>query len=846
MKKKKTKETGTSTGKQTPQYVINQIVVKPPQRKTYDVGAWRTALKSADNGRVKTLYDLLDDILLDGVLGDAVQKRIDAVTNSELAFQDANGEEVEEINTLMDTLGWEELLTIIMKKRMYGRCGAEINLDDGLNVKEIPAKHINLSNQTLLHNDTDEIGMPYPGDDRLMVLGNERDFGLLLKAAPYAIYKRGGFGDWSQWVELFGMPQRIGKYNTYDPESRKLLENAFETAGSAPWLVVPKETDIETKESNGGSGSSYNEFRQANNEEMLITILGQTMTTVQGEKGARSLGEVHKDVEEGKNRSDLRFVQRILNQVILPILAARGIPVKGGKFVFPKATEQLTVDELCSLAEIIDIPQSYVHEKYAIPEPKDGEAIARRARTETVPGINAPNDSDNPPEDDPIENADRNLFLRLWDFFVKAPRDGASLGKAHIHLNDSISLDERIIARVAKGEANYFDAELFRYICDDLLKGVETVFKENLNQADIAYNLRDDAFITALEQNLFHFSAGKTLAEIQQLNKAFRDSASFEDFSKKAGEICTTFNKTWQKTEYDTAVLTAESASNYQRLIKKKKLFPYWKYVTAGDEKVREEHRELDGIVLSADDPRWNKIFPPNGWKCRCRVVPIMSHEVTEAWLLESARIVDAYLGTDEWKMVEQQHWDSNRGKRGEIFNKNQMYVRKFPTMAAKIMKKITPERWGLEASVKKLTTESRIEITPCTGDADSWWNEHKVIESGVESLKVKDYAGREWYMTKEKFESHTSNKVKSRAFRTRYLNCIKEIMADPDEVWLGQELKDSAVNDPYLNNWLLIKYYKGVAVVCVCKLQQDKMVFKSWYELKDKKVRNGFLVRKK
>ena len=316
-KKKKTATTNAGA-KSKEQLVIHQIVVKAPQRKVYDVGNWRTALSSADNGRTKQLYDLLDDIMIDGVLSDAVQKRIDAVTNSELTFQNAAGEEVEEIADLMDTTAWEDLLTEILKKKIYGRSGIEMTFNDGFNVEPIPAKHINLKNRTILRQDTDEIGIPYEGDSQLLILGKDRDFGLLLKAAPYAIYKRGGFGDWSQWIELFGMPQRIGKYNTYDPESRKLLEEAFDKAGSAPYVVIPKEADVETKEGGTGSGSSYNEFRQANNEEMLITILGQTMTTVQGEKGARSLGEVHKEVEEGKNKSDLRYVPVSYTHLTLP------------------------------------------------------------------------------------------------------------------------------------------------------------------------------------------------------------------------------------------------------------------------------------------------------------------------------------------------------------------------------------------------------------------------------------------------------------------------------------------------------------------------------------------------
>ena len=252
-KKKKTATTNAGA-KSKEQLVIHQIVVKAPQRKVYDVGNWRTALSSADNGRTKQLYDLLDDIMIDGVLSDAVQKRIDAVTNSELTFQNAAGEEVEEIADLMDTTAWEDLLTEILKKKIYGRSGIEMTFNDGFNVEPIPAKHINLKNRTILRQDTDEIGIPYEGDSQLLILGKDRDFGLLLKAAPYAIYKRGGFGDWSQWIELFGMPQRIGKYNTYDPESRKLLEEAFDKAGSAPYVVIPKEADVETKEGGTGSG----------------------------------------------------------------------------------------------------------------------------------------------------------------------------------------------------------------------------------------------------------------------------------------------------------------------------------------------------------------------------------------------------------------------------------------------------------------------------------------------------------------------------------------------------------------------------------------------------------------
>lgn len=843
------KKTTSKTTKAPEPIVVNQIIVKSPQRKVYDVGQWRNALKSADAGRVKQLYDLYDDILIDGLLADAMDKRIDAVLNAELTFQDADGQEVPEITSIIDTPDWEELLRQIMYGRFYGRSGIELLCTpDSFHIAPIPPKHINLRTRSILINDSDEKGIPYEGDNSLLILGKERNYGLLLKATPYAIYKRGGFGDWSQWVELFGMPQRVGKYNAYDPESRKLLERAMEEAGSAPWIIIPKEAEVETKASNNGSGTSYNEFRQACNEEILITILGQTLTTVQGEKGARSLGEVHREVEEGKNRSDMRFVQRVLNNRILPMLEARGYPVSGGKFVFPKSAEQLSVSDIVMLSDILPIPQSYLHEKYSIPVPEEEEPIARREAAAFDAVDITPEETENTTPNlakANIKNADKSLKGLLRRFFALAPTKMGATSSLTIPTNFSDdTLDNRIIKRVASNNATYFDAELFATISKDLLNAIHTAFKKPLKHADgYVYDDLDPAFVTALEQNIFHFSAAKTLAEIQQLNQEFRKAKSFEEFTKKATSICGKFNKVWQKTEYDTSLLTAESAANYQRLIKKANLFPYWKYVTAGDEKVREEHRKLNGVTLYWDDSRWDKIYPPNGWKCRCRVVPLMKHEGNNDLLKRSQDITDDYMQSDEWKKIKATHFDSNVGKRQHIFDNNQMYVRKFPTKAAKLMEKVTPDDWGLKHSYKQLIRDAKQKVTRYEGKASDWWNLHKKIVENEEVLPIEDFNNRIWYMDRKSFDEHTTDTKKKRAFRTKYLDVIDEVMKYPDEVWIGQDEKDKQGSDQLLNRWFYIKYYDGIAIVCVCKIQDGKLNFKSWYELHDNKVRKGLLI---
>ena len=50
-------------------------------------------------------------------------------------------------------------------------------------------------------------------------------------------------------------------------------------------------------------------------------------------------------------------------------------------------------------------------------------------------------------------------------------------------------------------------------------------------------------------------------------------------------------------------------------------------YVAVGDARTRETHQKINGIVLPKDDPRWKRFWPPNGWNCRCAVIPVFDEE---------------------------------------------------------------------------------------------------------------------------------------------------------------------------------------------------------------------------
>ena len=696
-----------------------------------------------------------------------------------------------------------------MERQFFGRSAVEVLVEgDGFRVLPIKPKYVDLQQERILLDDGGMRSVSYVGDPNLLVLGRPDDFGLLLKAAPYAIWKRGGFGDYAQWIELFGMPQRIGKYNTFDPESRKLLEQAFKEAGAAPYVIAPKETEIEMLERNSGSGTSYNDFRQANNEEILITILGQTLTTVQGERGARSLGMVHMEVEESKHTSDLRFVQRVLNEHVVPMLEQRGQGVAGGKFVYPKAAEPLSVEELVRLSEIIDIPARYVHEKYSIPMAEKGEAVAGR-RPQVIEEIETKRE----PAKEVRHEDDRTLLRRLWDFFVSAPQGGAMNGTIPMQMSDG-TLEDRLIARVAQ-EQPTFDTELFEYISEDLLKGLQKGFMERSN-ADIgaAYGLTDDAMKVAMEINLFRFSAAKTLAEVQKLNRLLRESKSFEEFERKAREVCHAFNREWQRTEYDNAVMTAEMASSYRRLISRTGTFPFWEYTTARDGRVREAHRMIDGVILPWDDPRWKKIYPPNGWRCRCIVIGRTRNQAKEVDVREMQERVDRFFETAEWKKEEAQGWGVNRALVGEVFTQNQFYIRRFQDKASKLLGDLHYNDWGLDSFGKRLEAATE-EMPIYKGTADDWYAKNSVLE---------DYKGRKVVIDEAVFTRHTTG---SHVMRVELLDAVPDILKNPDEVWIN-----NYVNNEF-NKLNFIKFYQGRAINVICEIN-ELLEFRvaTWFEI--------------
>ena len=79
---------------------------------------------------------------------------------------------------------------------------------------------------------------------------------------------------------------------------------------------------------------------------------------------------------------------------------------------------------------------------------------------------------------------------------------------------------------------------------------------------------------------------------------------------------------------FRTNMAVANAAGHYEQLMKTKAIYPYWRYVTRHDARVRDAHRDLHTKVFKWDDPFWETYFPPNGFRCRCHVSPLTKRQV--------------------------------------------------------------------------------------------------------------------------------------------------------------------------------------------------------------------------
>lgn len=136
-----------------------------------------------------------------------------------------------------------------------------------------------------------------------------------------------------------------------------------------------------------------------------------------------------------------------------------------------------------------------------------------------------------------------------------------------------------------------------------------------------------------LDDDVYLFSGFKTYHELKEASSMLRDNDGqlkpFNRFYNDISAIKQDYNKNWLQAEYIFATQSSVMAAKWKDQEAGSDRYNL-QYRTAGDSRVRPEHRVLDKTTLPASNPFWNEFYPPNGWRCRCTVVQVRKGKYPE------------------------------------------------------------------------------------------------------------------------------------------------------------------------------------------------------------------------
>ena len=215
--------------------------------------------------------------------------------------------------------------------------------------------------------------------------------GLLRAVAWYYLFKHYALKDWMVYAEVYGQPYRIGRYDpAAGEEERKRLEEAVRALGTDAAGVISKDTEIQILEVARGQGPEvYERLIRLANREMSQAILGQTLTSSEGDGGSYALAKVHERVRIDLLRADARALAATLRRDLAEPFVAFNFGDRLGlaPYLVPEVEEERDLESRARVLSVLQgmglsIPEAWLREEFGVPAPAEGEPVIKKVPLE--------------------------------------------------------------------------------------------------------------------------------------------------------------------------------------------------------------------------------------------------------------------------------------------------------------------------------------------------------------------------------------------------------------------------------------------------------------------------------
>ena len=188
--------------------------------------------------------------------------------------------------------------------------------------------------------------------------------------------------DWAAFLEVHGMPLRLGKYGqASSPQDRAILLKAVRNLGSDAAAIIPDGMSIDFVEVKGFSEKPFEVFAKYIDASVAKVVVGQTMTTDDGS----SLGQaaIHDKVRIDIKEDDAVEIAKTLNRdVVRPWVDLNFGPQKRYPLIILPVMEREDLAAYSkALGELVDrgleVEQAEVRDRIGHREPEKGAKLMR-------------------------------------------------------------------------------------------------------------------------------------------------------------------------------------------------------------------------------------------------------------------------------------------------------------------------------------------------------------------------------------------------------------------------------------------------------------------------------------
>lgn len=202
----------------------------------------------------------------------------------------------------------------------------------------VPHHLENYTTGSLRIRDTDANGVPLtsfsePDPDRYIVhrghlLTTPDNYGGPMRSILFWTLFRACNRDWwIRFLERFGSPFLVGKYESGDDNTRDLLRKAFSAATKLFGIAVSREVEIDLQQAQQSSGDSFKLFMETANAEISRLIVGQTLSSTATATGLGSgVASIQSDVREDIRQFDaMMLLETVQKQIVDQLLEVNGL-----------------------------------------------------------------------------------------------------------------------------------------------------------------------------------------------------------------------------------------------------------------------------------------------------------------------------------------------------------------------------------------------------------------------------------------------------------------------------------------------------------------------------------------